>query len=321
MSSRIRRFGMLALIGCPIALIAASVLISYQVNVYTMSTGRQTSTGGGYKLAGTAGQSLTGIATGGGYSLSLGYEAATAPGEDSACPSSTQAVASPALWDAGFGGAPRYLSFTAGDRGRKQAIRVTLPQPMPVPFEAWGGLQMWVGEPTSYCENAGQGTPPPEGCGSAPGLSREFLASTLQCDPHYADWVTLGAVQVYHQVLVPGTEYEIQAIDEACDNASEGGYSAPLVLAMSGWGDVVENCTVVPCPPPDGSVDVTTDVTAILDKFKNSNGALITARADIEPQVPDQKINISDVTFGLDAFRGRSYPPASFPPPSPRPCQ
>ena len=163
--------------------------------------------------------------------------------------------------------------------------------------------------------------PPPEGCGASSGLDREFLAATMQCDPHYADWSTVGSAHVYHEALMPGADYHIQAIGEGCSRAVESSYSVPLEVTMSGWGDVVEDCSVIPCPPPDGSVDVTTDVTAILDKFKNSLNALVTARADIEPQVPDQKINISDVTFALDAFRGRTYPPDSFPPIGAVPCE
>ena len=77
---------------------------------------------------------------------------------------------------------------------------------------------------------------------------------------------------------------------------------------MSRWGDVVRDCTSVPCGPPDGRVDVTTDVTSILDKFKNLPGAPIKARTDIEPNLPDQKISIADVTYALDAFRGDGYP-------------
>jgi len=42
---------------------------------------------------------------------------------------------------------------------------------------------------------------------------------------------------------------------------------------------------------------------------------LIKARADIEPALLDHKINITDVSCALDAFRGWSYPFAS-----PEPC-
>ena len=65
---------------------------------------------------------------------------------------------------------------------------------------------------------------------------------------------------------------------------------------------------MVPCLPPDGTVGVTSDVTAILDKFKNLPGAVAKARADIEPALPDQRINITDVTYCLDGFLGLPYP-------------
>ena len=69
--------------------------------------------------------------------------------------------------------------------------------------------------------------------------------------------------------------------------------------------------------PPDGTVDVTTDVTAVLDKFKNLEGAPAKARSDIDPTRPDQIINMTDVTYVLDAFRGSDYPFEPGPPPCP----
>jgi len=63
---------------------------------------------------------------------------------------------------------------------------------------------------------------------------------------------------------------------------------------------------------------VTVDVTACLDKFKNAQGAPIKARCDVEPNVPDGKVNITtDVTQILDAFIGYPYPfpgPGTCPP-------
>jgi hypothetical protein len=64
-------------------------------------------------------------------------------------------------------------------------------------------------------------------------------------------------------------------------------------------------------------VDVTTDVTAALDKFKNIETAASTARADVEPSIPDQKVNISDVSCVVDAFGGGSY---AFVPSTTNPC-
>ena len=86
------------------------------------------------------------------------------------------------------------------------------------------------------------------------------------------------------------------------------------------WGDVVENCSILPCAPPDGVVNITTDVTAILDKFRNLERSPSKARSDLEPLLLDQLINISDVTFSLDAFRGDEYPFA-IPTPCPVPAR
>jgi hypothetical protein len=275
-------------------------------------------TGSGYKVGGTIGQADAGKLSGGGYFVTGGFWWA-AP---TSCPASSTPMDDPlpAPVDTGHGTKNRYVSFTAADVQRQQAIRVTFVD-LPGEYADWIGTQMWVGEPAVYCENAGQDVPPEGGCGASPGMEREFSAATLHCTPVYRDWNADGAMHVFHEGLIPGGIYDVQVIDEACATTAESSYSPALPVMMSGWGDVVENCAVIPCLPPDGSVDVTTDVTAILDKFKNSLNALVTARADIEPQVPDQKINISDVTFALDAFRGRSYPPGSFPPPSPLPCQ
>ena len=87
------------------------------------------------------------------------------------------------------------------------------------------------------------------------------------------------------------------------------------------WGDVVKSCTTNPCCPPDGVVNVTTDVTAILDKFRNLPGAPIKARCDLAGVPPndgvlDFKIAILDVMWCLDAFIGSEYPFA----PSADPC-
>ncbi|UCC29642.1 MAG: hypothetical protein JSU86_15730, partial [Phycisphaerales bacterium] len=67
-----------------------------------------------------------------------------------------------------------------------------------------------------------------------------------------------------------------------------------------------------------GVVGIPTDVTAVLDKFKNLAPpsmpcyAVVKVRADLDWCTPNQRIDISDVTFCLDAFRGVMYPPPAF---------
>lgn len=48
--------------------------------------------------------------------------------------------------------------------------------------------------------------------------------------------------------------------------------------------------------------------TWILNKFKNLPGAPIKARSDLDFNLPDNLVNISDVTMALNAFGGFPYP-------------
>ncbi len=213
----------------------------------------------------------------------------------------------------------RSLSFAPGNPGQLTAVRVKFTS-LPPPFDVLNGETMFVGPPQETCENAGQTAPPPGGCESVPGLaSSTFQAATLQCDPYYMDWSTIGTVHLFHQAIVPGGFYEVQAVDQVCNATANSVYSLPLWTSTTeAWGDVVSDCTTMPCGAPDGAVGVTTDVTAVLDKFKNLSGAPMKARCEMEPAQVDLSINISDVTLVLDAFKGFDYPftevPAACPP-------
>ncbi len=79
----------------------------------------------------------------------------------------------------------------------------------------------------------------------------------------------------------------------------------------------MEQCVTTPCTPPDGRVDIVTDILAIIAKFGSRPGAPAKIRVDLEPGMLDMKINITDVTFALDAFRGLPYP---FAPSTTTPC-
>ena len=216
----------------------------------------------------------------------------------------------------------RYLSFTAGESDQPLAIRVTFTD-LPASFEALEGQSMWVGQPREYCENAGQGPNTlPEDCMPVDGrIWATFKASTLECQPYYTDWSEERTVYVYHAAIVPGGTYHLQTIKEGCGAGWEGNYSAPLIAGTSIWGDVVRNCTTNPCGPADGVVGIPTDVTAVLDKFKNLgppalvNAAILKVRADLDVETPNQRVDISDVTCVVDAFRGDDYPFLA--PPSP----
>jgi hypothetical protein len=106
--------------------------------------------------------------------------------------------------------------------------------------------------------------------------------------------------------IVPGAEYEIQAIDCMCSTADEGSYSAALNLVMSAYGDVVGDCSVRPCTPPDGRIDFV-DIAAVVEKFRDLTGAPIKARVDLAGNVPDRVIDFVDITETVNAFKALPY--------------
>ena len=181
---------------------------------------------------------------------------------------------------------------------------------LPAPFDVRNGEQMWVGRPTSVSENSGVVSP-----GDAP-ASPTFWAVTLQCEPFFTDWTRFDTIHVFHERIIPGGLYSLQTINDNCGGIPEAVVSAPLEVATARWGDIVESCVTTPCTGPDGSVDIVTDIVALIDKFSNRPGAPIKSRADLEPAVPDQLINISDITRALDGFKDLPYPFT----PGPSPC-
>ena len=163
-----------------------------------------------------------------------------------------------------------------------------------------------LGRPRQVSEKAGKVDPIAEW--------PDFASANLQCEPECMDWSTVGVLHVTDDDIIPGAVYSIQAIDCSCDFGNEGNYSAPLLTTTSRCGDLVRNCATCPCPPPDGTVGIPTDVTACLDKFKNLRSPTILcdypvlkSRADVEPNFPDWLVNIADVTEVLDTFRGCPY--------------
>ena len=208
----------------------------------------------------------------------------------------------------------RYLSFLPS-AGENRAIRITFTR-LPEPFDVFDGLSMWVGATTDVSENGGSLAP-------VAGFP-DFRAATLQCDPFVTNWgagksgSAAGVVHVSHRAIVPGGDYVIQMVDGVCAALGDSGLSTPLAMTTSRSGDLVGpfDRSQDEWSAPDGAVDVTADVVALLSKFVSQPGAPTKARADLEPATPDRVINITDVAFALDAFRGLGYPFE----PGPAPC-
>ena len=122
-------------------------------------------------------------------------------------------------------------------------------------------------------------------------------------------------VHFYHEGLIPDGIYDVQVIDNGCSLQDEAGYSVPLTMICSLWGDVCGPGAGGACSgASDGIVDVPNDVLGAVDKFANVND-LQKTRADLEPgddganNASDFKVNVAnDVLFALDAFTGATYP-------------
>ncbi len=190
----------------------------------------------------------------------------------------------------------RYLSFDVTVAvPQMRAIRVTLAD-LPTPFEAFEGQTRWVG--------------PPQDRPDAPGTT--FKAATLQCDPFYSDWSGVDVLAIYDSAIMPGGTYEIRTISDACPPQEQVGATPLEVITIVRWGDVV-----LPFSPPSGTVQPDfSDISAMIDKFKNAPGAVAMSRADVSPNVPDQVLDFSDISLVVDAFKGLPYPfagPASCP--------
>ena len=268
---------------------------------FDINGGGTLSVGGVYSLiASTAQHGGVGTIVSASYELADGFWHAVAAGP--ACPplAAPDGEAVPLV-------RARYLALADANAGQSVALRVTFVD-LPPPHDVLNGTSMWVGASRQVSELGGlsDATPP------------TFTTASLQCDPVYDDWGAIGTVHVYHQAIVPGGVYEIQAIPSTCEATNEANYSPALALGSGRWGDVVGpfDTGLGTWTDADGSVDVATDVVAVLDKFGSLPGSPTKARADLEPATPDQKINITDVTVILDAFGGAGYP---FAPPAPCP--
>lgn len=193
----------------------------------------------------------------------------------------------------------RYLALAARATGRVEAIRITVAA-APPGREGLIGLSGWVMLPALV----GEGSSSSAVVTGKPTFNR----SGLGCVPTFADWSQFGDVFVSHQLIIPGATYFIQSIGEGCSPIEESAFSQPVAVTMARWGDVAGAAVGGQWMPPDGSVDVTVDVVAALDKFKNSPGAPAKVAADIQPATPDRVINIVDIVKTLDGFSGRRYP-------------
>jgi hypothetical protein len=133
--------------------------------------------------------------------------------------------------------------------------------------------------------------------------------------PDYAVWPQ-EPIAVTGCFIVPGEEYEIQALLEGCDPADEANYSESLSLPTSVFGDTVLTLTP-PGPgafayPPQGPLVDVTDMTGVVAGFTNENWSSklycdLIGLAD-DPSNNNVVVDVSDMTAVVNAFGGSVYP-------------
>jgi hypothetical protein len=199
----------------------------------------------------------------------------------------------------------RYLSLLPTNAGQLTALRITLVDP-PDGLAACRGATFWVGPPAEFSELSGlsDATPP------------TFVAARTGDHPYFHDWGAVGPFHVFGREIMPGAGYRLEAITSSCQSIGAPNFSLPLTVRTGRWGDVAGRCFGAACAGPDGLVELAFDVAAVLDKFVNRPGAPGKTLADLEPDVPDQQVNITDVMRAVDAYRGWGYPFAG-----PAPCE
>jgi len=200
----------------------------------------------------------------------------------------------------------RFISFSVSIT-REVAIRVKLTslhhvEPpytggASVPFTALEGQVRWVGPPMQYVESVSSGV--------------QFHASQLQCAPYYQDWSTVALLHVTGAEIVPSSIYDVEVLAALCQGNEPNctAVSSPLQIKTTRWGDVETPYN----PPVSDTQPDTSDISALVNKFKSALGAPIKARAllagdssgaiDISPD-----FNFTHISLCADAFKGLPYP-------------
>ena len=170
-----------------------------------------------------------------------------------------------------------------------------------IPFTLFEGQSMYVGPPTQYEESASGGTP--------------FYASQLQCAPYYQDWSTITLLHVSGEAIVPSSTYAVTGLAASCAGHESNctAVSTPLQIKTTRWGDVDTPYN----PPSSDPQPDTSDISALVNKFKSAIGAPIKARAllaggnargTMGPAEISPDMSFTHISLCVDAFKGLPYP-------------
>jgi len=175
------------------------------------------------------------------------------------------------------------------------ALRV-VPVRLPAPFEGYEGAAYWVGPPHRTAPTAGED------------IGR--LVAALDCAPHYGTWDDTERIDVYGPAIVPGGVYRVAAVAALPDSIDCSVYSIAseippdVVVETARWGDVAGPIAMV-------GTDRTTDfrdIAAAIAAFVQPMSTEDILRADVYPNVVDQRVDMRDIMMIMTAATGGGYP-------------
>ncbi len=180
----------------------------------------------------------------------------------------------------------RYIAFETPTGGGSTAIQVQF-DALPAPFNIFDGEVRWAGPPIEYAD----------------GETGTFIASRLQCDPHFTDWSTVGLLHLYGESIVPSATYSVSSF--ACAQTIAGVPVDTLVVSTRAWGDVVPPFAEEAPIQPDFQ-----DISAMVQAFLDSPTSPGKARAQLDGDAPDPTADVSflDISKAVEAFLGATYP-------------
>ncbi|MBI1825804.1 MAG: FG-GAP repeat protein [Planctomycetes bacterium] len=206
---------------------------------------------------------------------------------------------------------PRYISFVVPyvqNAPPTVAIRVRLaslvhpnpPNAAGITGPSFAGFEdrvRWVASPVYFTES---NAPPAWG-----------YVSQLSCAPYYTVWnggPGGRVVYVSGPEILPSSDYDVQLVAQSCQGAERNcaNVSAPLRVHTRRWGDVTPPFQAA-SPAPITQPDIM-DVAAIINKLKDVPGALVVSRTDLFGSAPNHRVDISDVSSAVDAFKGLAFP-------------
>ena len=178
----------------------------------------------------------------------------------------------------------RYVSFVPQNAGTPVAFEVVLTSSELFPDSV--GAVGWAGAPVET-------------------ESGDFASSVVSY-PVVRLWPE-GVIQLRGCMIVPGSAYEVRATLAGAGTSDFIELTSTAIPAPKYWCDVVGSFTGGSWSAPNGIVSMD-DVMAAVQVFQRNPSAPRWSWSDVDPEVPNAVVNMTDIMRIGQGFRGLAYP-------------